>query len=49
MASRIDELSTLLPSLGEEARVKAEIELRSLRVRNLQRKLRTEVSYVEYA
>ena len=40
----MDELTTLLPNLDGEKRLKAEVELRSLRVRNLQKRLRAEVS-----
>lgn len=44
IAYRMDELSNLPTHMSEEIRLKAEIELRSLRVLNFQRQLRAEVS-----
>ncbi|KAM7249224.1 hypothetical protein ACFE04_019451 [Oxalis oulophora] len=43
IAHRMDELINLPTTMSEDIRVKAEIELRSLRVLNFQRKLRAEV------
>lgn len=43
IAHRIDELSNLPTTMSEDLRMKAEIELRALRVLNFQRQLRTEV------
>lgn len=44
IAHRIDELSNLPTTMSEDLRMKAEIELRALRVLNFQRQLRGEVS-----
>jgi SWI/SNF-related matrix-associated actin-dependent regulator of chromatin subfamily A protein 2/4 len=43
VAHRIDELSTLPVSMADDVRLKAEIELRALRLLNFQRQLRAEV------
>lgn len=43
IAHRMDELINLPTTMSEDIRVKAEIELRSLRVLNFQRQLRAEV------
>ncbi|XP_054270051.1 transcription activator BRG1-like isoform X2 [Macrosteles quadrilineatus] len=43
IAHRIDELSNLPTTMSEDLRVKAQIELRALRVLNFQRQLRAEV------
>lgn len=45
IALRIEELSALAASLPEDLKLKAQIELRALRVLNFQRQLRSEVSY----
>lgn len=42
----MEELSNLPTNMSEELRLKAEIELRSLRVLNFQRNLRAEVSFL---
>lgn len=43
IAHRIDELSNLPTTMSEDLRIKAQIELRALRVLNFQRQLRSEV------
>lgn len=43
IAHRMDELINLPTTMSEDVRMKAEIELRSLRVLNFQRQLRAEV------
>ena len=43
IAHRIDVLTTLPTSMGDDLRLKAEIELRSLRLLNFQRQLKSEV------
>merc|ERR1719367_1681910 len=43
VAHRIDELSNLPVSMAEDVKVKAEIELRALRLLNFQRQLRAEI------
>ena len=43
VAYRIEELSNLPTTMGEDLRVKAQIELRALRLLNFQRQLRSEV------
>ena len=43
IAYRVDELSNLPTTMGEDIRVKAQIELRALRLLNFQRQLRAEV------
>lgn len=48
IAHRMDELINLPTTMSEDIRVKAEIELRSLRVLNFQRKLRAEVITLRY-
>ena len=43
VACRIEELSNLPTTMGEDLRIKAQIELRALRLLNFQRQLRSEV------
>lgn len=43
IAYRVDELSNLPTTMGEDLRIKAQIELRALRLLNFQRQLRSEV------
>jgi len=43
IAYRMDELNNLPTTMSDDVRVKAEIELRSLKVLNFQRQLRAEV------
>lgn len=43
IACRIEELTQITPSLPEEFKIKAQIELRALKVLNFQRQLRAEV------
>ncbi len=43
VAYRIEELSNLPTTMGEDLRIKAQIELRALRLLNFQRQLRSEV------
>lgn len=47
IAHRIDELSALPATMADDLKVKAQIELRALRLLNFQRQLRAEVSYDE--
>lgn len=45
IAHRIDELSALPATMAEDLKVKAQIELRALRLLNFQRQLRAEVCF----
>jgi len=44
IAHRIEELNNLPTVMAEDLKIKAQIELRALRLLNFQRQLRTEVS-----
>lgn len=46
ISHRMEELSNLPTTMSEDLRIKAEIELRALRVLNFQRQLRSEVQYL---
>ena len=48
IAHRMDELSNLPTTMSEDLRMKAEIELRALRVLNFQRQLRSEVAFKKF-
>lgn len=48
IAHRIEELNSLPTTMSEDLRIKAQIELRALRVLNFQRQLRSEVIFVKF-
>jgi hypothetical protein len=48
IAHRIEELNNLPTVMAEDLKMKAQIELRALRLLNFQRQLRTEVSFSWY-
>lgn len=49
IAHRIEELNNLPTVMAEDLKIKAQIELRALRLLNFQRQLRTEVSVLLFA